>query len=141
MLEVLQGILTQAIRWKLQQGLHRHKIDYSRVDEKSRCARRNRRICLILNDCAGRGGQIRTDDPLLPKQMRYQAALRPDWINLKAASVSDAEEQLLHERHYMSHRMQAIFATKFAGTALTVLLKKGGEQRSESAGWDAGGDR
>ena len=26
----------------------------------------------------GRGGQIRTDDPLLPKQMRYQAALRPD---------------------------------------------------------------
>jgi hypothetical protein len=29
--------------------------------------------------CIGRGGQIRTDDPLLPKQMRYQAALRPDF--------------------------------------------------------------
>ena len=28
----------------------------------------------------GRGGQIRTDDPLLPKQMRYQAALRPDFL-------------------------------------------------------------
>ena len=27
---------------------------------------------------AGRGGRIRTCDPLLPKQMRYQAALRPD---------------------------------------------------------------
>ncbi len=26
----------------------------------------------------GRGGRIRTCDPLLPKQMRYQAALRPD---------------------------------------------------------------
>ncbi len=26
----------------------------------------------------GRGGVIRTRDPLLPKQMRYQAALRPD---------------------------------------------------------------
>ncbi len=26
----------------------------------------------------GRGGGIRTPDPLLPKQMRYQAALRPD---------------------------------------------------------------
>jgi hypothetical protein len=26
----------------------------------------------------GRGGGIRTRDPLLPKQMRYQAALRPD---------------------------------------------------------------
>ena len=26
----------------------------------------------------GRGGKIRTCDPLFPKQMRYQAALRPD---------------------------------------------------------------
>ena len=26
----------------------------------------------------GRGGGIRTPGPLLPKQMRYQAALRPD---------------------------------------------------------------
>ena len=26
----------------------------------------------------GRGGRIRTADPLLPKQMRYQTALRPD---------------------------------------------------------------
>jgi hypothetical protein len=26
----------------------------------------------------GRGGGIRTPDPLLPKQMRYQTALRPD---------------------------------------------------------------
>ena len=28
----------------------------------------------------GRGGGIRTPDPLLPKQMRYQAALRPDFM-------------------------------------------------------------
>ncbi len=26
----------------------------------------------------GRGGRIRTCDPLFPKQMRYQAALRPE---------------------------------------------------------------
>ena len=26
----------------------------------------------------GRGEMIRTSDPLLPKQMRYQAALRPE---------------------------------------------------------------
>ena len=32
---------------------------------------------LFLN-INGRGGGIRTRDPLLPKQMRYQAALRPD---------------------------------------------------------------
>jgi regulator of RNase E activity RraA len=44
--------------------------------------------------------------------------------HVEVASVSDAEEQLLHEKHYMSHRMQAIFPTKFAGPALTVLLKK-----------------
>ncbi len=29
-------------------------------------------------DSNGRGGGIRTPGPLLPKQMRYQAALRPD---------------------------------------------------------------
>ena len=31
----------------------------------------------------GRGGEIRTPDPLLPKQMRYQAALRPDFPNYR----------------------------------------------------------
>ncbi len=30
----------------------------------------------------GRGGGIRTPDPLLPKQMRYQTALRPDSCRL-----------------------------------------------------------
>ena len=30
----------------------------------------------------GRGDRIRTYDPLLPKQMRYQAALRPDGYSL-----------------------------------------------------------
>ena len=29
-------------------------------------------------DLNGRGGKIRTCDPLFPKQMRYQAALRPE---------------------------------------------------------------
>ena len=44
--------------------------------------------------------------------------------HVEAASVSDAEEQLLHQKHYMSHKIQPIFPTKFAGPALTVLLKK-----------------
>ena len=30
----------------------------------------------------GRGERIRTFDPLVPNQMRYQAALRPDWPRL-----------------------------------------------------------
>ena len=32
----------------------------------------------VVSLSAGRGGRIRTCDPLLPKQMRYRAALRPD---------------------------------------------------------------
>lgn len=36
--------------------------------------KRQKALCLVV----GRGGGIRTHDPLLPKQMRYQAALRPD---------------------------------------------------------------
>ena len=44
--------------------------------------------------------------------------------HVEVASVSDAIEQLLHEKHYMSHKMQSIFPTKFAGTALTVKLVK-----------------
>ena len=30
----------------------------------------------------GRGERIRTFDPLVPNQMRYQAALHPDWVLL-----------------------------------------------------------
>ena len=52
------------------------------------------------------------------------AALLEAYRHVEAASVSDAIEQLFHEKHYMSHRMQSIFPTKFAGTALTVKLVK-----------------
>jgi regulator of RNase E activity RraA len=52
------------------------------------------------------------------------AAMLEAYRHVEAASVSDAVEQLLHEKHYMSHRMQPIFPTKFAGVALTVKLVK-----------------
>jgi regulator of RNase E activity RraA len=52
------------------------------------------------------------------------AAMLDAYRHVEAASVSDAIEQLLHEKRYMSHRMQSIFPTKFAGTAITVLLAK-----------------
>lgn len=52
------------------------------------------------------------------------AAMVQFYAHVEAASVSDAIEQLLHEKRYMSHRMQAIFPTKFAGVALTVKLVK-----------------
>jgi len=43
---------------------------------------------------------------------------------VEVASVSDALEQISGRKMYMSHRMRPIFNTKFAGTAVTVLLKK-----------------
>lgn len=51
-------------------------------------------------------------------------ALLDGFRHVEVASVSDAAEQILGSKIYMSHRMQAIFPTKFAGYAVTVLLKK-----------------
>ncbi len=42
----------------------------------------------------------------------------------EVASVADAIEQLYGRQAYMHHDMRAIFKTKFAGPAVTVLLKK-----------------
>jgi regulator of RNase E activity RraA len=44
--------------------------------------------------------------------------------HVEVASVSDALEQIIHKRMYMTHRMQPIFTSKFAGYARTVQLKK-----------------
>lgn len=52
------------------------------------------------------------------------SALIADYRRVEVASVSDALEQLTGKRMYMSHRMQPIFTTKFAGFARTVQLKK-----------------
>lgn len=43
---------------------------------------------------------------------------------VEVASVSDALEQLTGQRMYMSHHMQPIFTSKFAGFARTVQLKR-----------------
>ena len=47
-----------------------------------------------------------------------------EFRHVEVASVSDAMEQIIHKRMYMSHRMQPIFTSKFAGYARTVELKK-----------------
>ena len=51
-------------------------------------------------------------------------ALIEGFRRVEVASVSDALEQLTGQRMYMSHHMQPIFTTKFAGFARTVQLKK-----------------
>jgi len=51
-------------------------------------------------------------------------ALLAAFRHVEVASVSDAIEQLLGQRMYLSHRMQPIFPTHFSGWALTVRLEK-----------------
>lgn len=52
------------------------------------------------------------------------AELVAEFRHVEVASVSDAIEQILGKRMYLSHHMQPIFTTKFAGFARTVQLKK-----------------
>jgi regulator of RNase E activity RraA len=47
-----------------------------------------------------------------------------EFRRVEVASVSDALEQLSGKRMYMTHHMQPIFTSKFAGFARTVQLKK-----------------
>jgi len=53
-----------------------------------------------------------------------EASLLDGYRNVEVASVSDAMEKVTGKRAYMSHHMRPIFPTKFAGFAVTVLLKK-----------------
>jgi 4-hydroxy-4-methyl-2-oxoglutarate aldolase len=56
---------------------------------------------------------------------------------VEVASVADAYEQLyVGERNYMSHDMRPLSPTKFAGPAVTVLMKK--EEHKEGSPASAG---
>lgn len=59
-----------------------------------------------------------------PSPAEDRSALVAEFRRVEAASVSDALEQITGKRMYMSHHMQPIFTTKFAGFARTVQLKK-----------------
>ena len=52
---------------------------------------------------------------------------------VEVASVSDAMEQLYGQKNYMSHEMRPVLTSKFAGVAVTVLLKKGEHQEGAKA--------
>ncbi|HXJ15097.1 MAG TPA: RraA family protein [Candidatus Limnocylindrales bacterium] len=52
------------------------------------------------------------------------ATLIEAYRHVEVASVSDAMEQMLGKKLYMTHRMRPIFPSKFAGFALTVHLKR-----------------
>ena len=69
-------------------------------------------------------GKIRAQAGPSTTASSSDADLITQFRRVEVASVSDAIEQILGKRMYMSHRMQAIFTTKFAGFARTVQLKK-----------------
>ncbi len=52
---------------------------------------------------------------------------------VEVASVVDAMEQLYGQRNYMSHQMRPLFTAKFAGPAVTVLMKKEEHKEGSSA--------
>jgi regulator of RNase E activity RraA len=52
------------------------------------------------------------------------ASILDSYRHVEVASVSDAMEKVTGKKMYMSHRMRPIFPAKFAGFAVTVLLKK-----------------
>jgi regulator of RNase E activity RraA len=52
------------------------------------------------------------------------AAMLAGYRHVEVSSVSDAIEQLTGQRMYMTHHMQPIFTTKFAGYAVTVKMVK-----------------
>jgi regulator of RNase E activity RraA len=79
--------------------------------------------CLILVFLAASGARLmRAQSPT--GAPTSDGGLLGEFRRVEVASVSDALEQLTGRRMYMSHRMQPIFTTKFAGFARTVQLKK-----------------
>ena len=53
-----------------------------------------------------------------------QRSVSDEFRLVEVASVSDAMEQLYGERQYMAHEMRPLAPAKFAGPAVTVMLKK-----------------
>src|SRR5579864_3648162 len=63
-------------------------------------------------------------EPAQDASKKDDAALIESFRHVEVASVSDALEQILGKKLYLTHRMRPIFRSKFAGFALTVHLKK-----------------
>ncbi len=87
-------------------------------------------VALLWEGCGSRGGrgqgqgQNQAPAAVTPENMSAQQRMLLEYRQVEVASISDAEEQLYGRKMYMSHRMRPIFATKFVGFAVTVLLKK-----------------
>ncbi len=67
-------------------------------------------------------GQSPSGDPMLE-----------GFRTVEVSSVTDAYEQLYGQKIYMTHDMRPLAATKFAGPAVTVQLKKGEHKEGAAA--------
>ena len=74
---------------------------------------------------AGGTAMVHAGTPLTQADFeRNPSLMLEEYRHVEAASVADGGEPGRHGKHFMAHTMQSIFPTKFAGIALTVLLKK-----------------
>jgi len=79
------------------------------------------------------GRQAYAQEPAASPSSPGSDSLLESYRHVEVASVSDAAEQILGHKIYMSHRMQSIFPAKFVGYAVTVLLKKDEGNRDPNA--------
>ena len=83
---------------------------------------------------SGLAGLVLAETPRTQAQYEADpAAMIEAYAHVEVASVSDALEQVLHQKRYMSHKMQSIFPAKFAGFAVTVLGKIAAAVRRHAA--------
>src|SRR5579863_10702679 len=93
---------------------------------KNQILRRSGIALLMLSSVwaiAGRNGSAQSQSATSPAPVS-DSELIGQFRRVEVASVSDAIEQIMGKKMYMSHHMQPIFVSKFAGFARTVQLKK-----------------
>lgn len=79
---------------------------------------------ILMATLAIDAGRLRAQSNSASASHTSDSELIAQFRRAEVASVSDAIEQITGNRMYMSHHMQPIFTTKFAGFARTVQLKK-----------------
>ncbi len=98
--------------------------------DKSHTVKISRKLALsfvtlgLMFALAGGIRMVRAQSTLTSTVASTDNELIAQFRRVEVASVSDALEQITGKHMYMSHHMQPIFTTKFAGFARTVQLKK-----------------
>ena len=107
-------------------GSQSYNFDYSAVGTKADAWPESAISLEISIVYAGRGGGIRTPDPLLPKQMRYQTALRPDAVSIVSRHMSFG-------RHAVPTQLSAEVAMPAATELAPPAMRKRDQGQDRSA--------